>query len=113
MSLARRCRRPEKAMVHRRLPLTCNLQGIMLNTSFPSVTYDPRGVYLPGLLRQDDLTSLAPKLEAARRQVAEVDTARFYSGDPTVATEPLDAHFYELPERMLKALRDLGQASEL
>jgi glucose-6-phosphate isomerase len=79
------------------------------------LTYDPAGVFLDrrGIARAD-LVELSPKLEAARREVAVVD-ADIFAGDGTIpaAKLPLDAGFYQMPERLLVEYEQHAANSEL
>lgn len=76
--------------------------------------YDPAGVMLPGTgLSPADLTQLAPRLEAARREVL-ADQQLWVSGGAVPAEkQPLDAGFMELPERLLADYRAKRGESEL
>lgn len=76
--------------------------------------YNPENVYLErtGLAR-DALAKLAPKLDAARAEVA-ADLEFWKSGAaPPPAKDPLDAGFTDLPERLLEEYRAQGDASEV
>jgi len=70
-------------------------------------------MFQPGGLSPNDLTALAPKLQAARDEVL-ADAELWASGKPVPREkEPLDAGFHYLPERLLADLADNGAASEL
>ena len=76
--------------------------------------YDPTNVFLPdhGLSR-GDLAGLSQRLAAAR-EVVLADAQLWASGGPVPQNkQPLDAGFFELPERTLAAYRQQGDASEL
>lgn len=76
--------------------------------------YDAAGVmYQPGGLSTEDLTAIAPKLEAARCEVL-ADAELWASGGPIPAEkQPLDAGFHYLPERLLAEHAERGAGSEL
>jgi glucose-6-phosphate isomerase len=78
------------------------------------LTYDQRGVMLPGTgLAPEDLSALAPRLEAARRQVLS-DVALWHGGGPVPPErQPLDAGFIDLPDRLLADYRQHREASQL
>jgi glucose-6-phosphate isomerase len=80
------------------------------------LTYDTTGTVGPGLkLDQADLDALFPRLEAARQQVLGTDLEMF-DGDPAKIPsekQPLDAGFFEMPEKILEEYRDNRDASEL
>jgi glucose-6-phosphate isomerase len=78
------------------------------------ISYDPTGVFLErGGITRDSLAKLGPRLAAARDEVLE--DARLWSGGGAVPKEkePLDAGFFELPERLMGELQSGGAASEL
>src|SRR3990172_4121053 len=79
-----------------------------------SITYDPSGVFLErGGIGRDELARLTPRLAAARDEV--LADARLWASGGAVPKEkqPLDAGFFELPERLLAELRSDGPASEV
>ena len=79
-----------------------------------TITYDPSGVFLPrGGIKPSDLLELAPRLAAARDEV--LADAQLWAADGAVPKEklPLDAGFFELPERLLAELQLRGNESEL
>ena len=84
-------------------------------TNYPLITYDPAGVFLDGTgISSEQLTALYPQLEAARREVIEVDQALYDSGKaPPPEKDPLDHGFLGLPERMLNTYRQHRHTSEL
>jgi glucose-6-phosphate isomerase len=87
----------------------------MTSTKHPQITYDPSGAFLDdaGITRQQ-LADLYPRLEAARREVLEVDQSIYLSGNPPPAEkDPLDHGFFELPERMLNSYKQHRHSSEL
>lgn len=77
-------------------------------------TYDPTGVFLErGGISPNTLAQLSSKLATARDEVVS-DGKLWQDGGPVPADkEPLDAGFYELPERLLAELHAKGDASEL
>src|SRR5687768_9466238 len=78
------------------------------------ITYDPTGVFLDrGGISRDALAKLSPRLAAARDEV--VADARLWESGAKVPAEkePLDAGFFELPERLLAELKSKGSSSEL
>jgi glucose-6-phosphate isomerase len=86
----------------------------MSNKPILPLTYDPAGVFLPNTgLDPADLQALAPRLEAARREVLN-DVELWQSGGPISAEkQPLDAGFIPLPERLLAEYKRDGKTSEL
>lgn len=78
------------------------------------LTYDPSGALVGKYgITPDDLTGLHPRLEAARREVAQVDVRLCDEGPVPAEKEPLDAAFYTLPEKMLSDYLQIRQNSEL
>lgn len=78
------------------------------------ITYDPAGVFLErGGISRDALAKLSPRLEAARDEVLQ--DARLWKDGGAVPAEkqPLDAGFFELPERLLSEGQQAGAESEL
>jgi glucose-6-phosphate isomerase len=86
----------------------------MSEHDFQPITYDPRGVLLPGTgMEPGDLAALAPKLEAARAEtLADVDLWQSRGPVPN-DKEPLDAGFLTLPERLLADHAENGPRSEI
>jgi glucose-6-phosphate isomerase len=78
------------------------------------INYDPSGVFLEtGGITRNALTTLSPKLAAARDEVI-ADGELWASGGPVPEEkQPLDAGFFELPERLLAEFGLLGEKSEL
>ena len=78
------------------------------------ISYNPPGVLLPEHgLASGDLASLADKLQTARDEVL-ADGRLWATGDTVpLAKQPLDAGFFELPERLLAEHRELAERSEL
>ena len=77
--------------------------------------YNPKGCFLDSTgLHEEDFTNLHSPLEAARREMLEVD-AHIWSHPPDIPIDkqPLDAGFLELPERLLTSYRDQRSDSEL
>lgn len=78
------------------------------------ISYDPAGVLLPQHgLTSGDLSSLEPRLDAAREEVL-ADAKLWAEGGPVPAEkEPLDAGFLELPERLLADFREQRTTGEV
>jgi glucose-6-phosphate isomerase len=78
------------------------------------IQYDPSGVFLErGGIARDALAALSRRLNAARDEVIK-DGELWASGDPAPKEkQPLDAGFFELPERLLAEYGRLGAKSEL
>jgi glucose-6-phosphate isomerase len=76
--------------------------------------YDSAGAMLPETgISPQDLEQLAPRLEAARRDVL-ADLELWHRGRPVPQEkEPLDAAFMDLPERLLGEYRQKRQSSEV
>lgn len=74
-----------------------------------------KGCFLPTYgITPSALASLAPRLEAIRDEVLEVDLPMFHSGkDVPVEKQPLDAGFTDLPDRLLAEYRKSPESSEL
>jgi len=71
------------------------------------ITYDPRGVMLPQHgLTAEDLSALAPRLEAARQEVLDDAQHRIAGSEVPLSKQPLDAGFHLLPERLLTEFRE-------
>jgi glucose-6-phosphate isomerase len=78
------------------------------------ISYDPTSVFLErGGIGREKLAALMPRLAAAREEV--LDDARLWASGGEVPKEkqPLDAGFFELPERLLMDFRSAGDASEV
>lgn len=73
------------------------------------------GCFLPTYgISQAALANLAPRLEAIRDEVLNVDLPMFHSGQAVPAEkQPLDAGFTDLPDRLLAEYRKQGEKSEL
>lgn len=87
----------------------------MPTSTLPPISYNPDGAFLDGTgISRTDLAAIAPLLEAARREVTVEDMA-MYSGQKPIPAEkqPLDAGFYQMPERLLSEYEQQGVASEL
>ena len=76
----------------------------MASTNYPQITYDPAGVFLDRTgISREQLLALYPRLEAARREVLEVDQALYQRGGQSGGAipeekKPLDHGFLELPD---------------
>ena len=69
---------------------------------------------LIGTQTQANFAALRPALEAAWREVKETDLRRLNGKEPTPSDrQPLDAAFFELPEKLLNAFRSNRESSEL
>lgn len=80
----------------------------LLSLDFSGALLDRHGI------SRDDLTRLAPQLEQARREVAEIDVELFRNpGQVPPRKQPLDAGFFELPERLLGEYQQRESDSEL
>ncbi len=78
------------------------------------ISYDPGGVLLPKHgLAAGDLADLTEGLQVARDQVL-ADARMWAAGEEVPAKmQPLDAGFFELPERLLAEYREQGEQSEI
>jgi glucose-6-phosphate isomerase len=78
------------------------------------IQYDPSGVFLErGGISRDALAALSPRLTAAWDEVIE-DAKLWAKGGPVPKEkQPLDAGFFELPERLLAERERDGEKSEL
>ncbi len=75
-------------------PLRYDYSPLVASPDAPCVVRETR-------LAEPDLSWLVPRLDSARREVLE-DVALFHSGRPIPAEkQPLDAAFFDLPERLL------------
>ena len=82
--------------------------------SVTPIRYDYQGSIIDETgLAADALASFAPKLEAARHEVLDVDSALYSSGKIPSDKAPLDAAFLDMPERLLEAYESKRDASEL
>ncbi|QEG36583.1 glucose-6-phosphate isomerase [Bythopirellula goksoeyrii] len=79
-----------------------------------TISYDPRGTYLPEHgLASDELAKLTPQLTAARNDVL-ADAELWADGvTPPSNKVPLDAGFHYLPERLLAEYQTGGTESEV
>ncbi len=87
----------------------------MAQSDIPLLGYDYSAALIPGTgLDGKQITDLAPKLEAARNEVIQVDQKLFDSGQQVPPEkQPLDAGFYLMPERILDAYHSDRTGSEL
>jgi len=78
------------------------------------ISYDPQGVFLPEHgLAAGDLAERAGALQAARDELLADGQLWAAGGEPAPAKHPLDAGFFELPERLLAEYREQGESSQL
>lgn len=79
------------------------------------ISYDPRGVMIHETgLSPHDLERLAPSLQQARTEFLDQDLPLYNQGGKVPAEkQPLDAGFFELPERLLAEHKEKGDKSEL
>ncbi len=79
-----------------------------------TITYDRNGVFLPrGGISPDQLSEFAPRLSDARNEV--LADARLWADGAEIPKQkqPLDAGFFELPERLLAELQQRGAESDV
>lgn len=82
--------------------------------SLHPIRYDYQGVLIDGTgISADELGELSPQLEAARKEVLEVDVQQYRSGDIPTEKQPLDAAFLDMPERLLAEYETKREQSEL
>jgi glucose-6-phosphate isomerase len=86
----------------------------MEDERFDLLTYDPSGVMIPETgLCWEDLASLVPRLEAARKEALD-DLELWRRGGPVPKEkDPLEPGFIDMPERLLEEHRRKGEQSEL
>lgn len=86
-----------------------------MNSKEQLIEYDPTGAMLEKTgISRDMLGKISPRLEEARKTVAETDVEQFANPDTVPdAKIPLDAGFYLLPENILSAYRQDQARSEL
>ena len=78
------------------------------------ITFDYRASLIPDHgISQGQLDALKPKLETARDVVVKEDMAQYASGDVPAKKVPLDAAFFDLPERILDEYQSDRGNSEL
>ena len=76
--------------------------------------YDPSGTFIDGYgITAAELAALSPRLDAARREVTEIDVPLLAEGNVPTEKQPLDAAFYLLPEKLLADYLKIRQDSEL
>jgi glucose-6-phosphate isomerase len=79
-----------------------------------TISYDPSGCFLErGGISPKDLAGLRPQLEDARKEVLKDGQLWNSGGNVPKEKQPLDAGFFELPQRLLNELRNRGNASEV
>ena len=80
----------------------------LLSFDFTAALIEPNG------LTQAEISALQPRVEAARAEVLGADLDLLASGaDVPLSKQPLDAGFFELPEKILEAYAESRQESEL
>jgi glucose-6-phosphate isomerase len=76
--------------------------------------FDPSGAFVKGTgVNRENFLALQPRLDEVRREVAETDLALYASGDIPSQKQPLDAAFFDLPDRLLADYRKRRELSEL
>lgn len=80
----------------------------------PPITYSPNGVFVPATgLDRKDLGHIYPRLESAREEVL-ADLRTWHSRGPIPEErQPLDAAFFDLPDRLLEEYEAVGAQSQL
>ena len=77
-----------------------------------TIVYDPTGVFIERGISPSDLQQLGSRLDAARSEVLH-EAELWAEGKPVPAEkQPLDAGFFELPERLLSETSQ-GDSSEI
>jgi glucose-6-phosphate isomerase len=75
---------------------------------------DPSGAFVSGTgILRENFAALHSRLDQIRQEVAETDMKLYASGKIPPEKQPLDAAFFDLPERLLKEYRAERDASEL
>lgn len=83
-------------------------------TELPPIRFDDSGVCGPGGLANSERDSLLQRLDLVRRELWQVDLPLFHSGAEIPKEKvPLDAGFFDLPERLLDAYLTDRRQSEL
>ncbi len=78
------------------------------------IQFDPRGAFVSGTgVTPEDYAALHPRMEEIRREVAETDMQLYASGNIPAEKKPLDAAFFDLPQRLLAEYRQQRDTSEL
>ena len=88
----------------------------MGNEPMSLLRYDPAGVFLSERgISQADLQQIQPRLEAARDEVVDTDMRLFRGPAAAIPPEkqPLDAGFFDLPDRLLLEYRESRADSEI
>lgn len=87
----------------------------MPNATIPLIEFDHKNALNDDYGVTDaDLSKLSPQLEAARREILEVDIPLFDSnGTIPPEKQPLDTAFLKMPERLLSEYHDSRETSEL
>lgn len=80
----------------------------------PLLRFDPSGAFLPKTgIQKKDFQTLAPRLEALRTEIVETDMQLWRDKKWSVEKDPLDAAFFDLPERLLADYEKNGTQSEV
>lgn len=78
------------------------------------ISFDPQGIFFePHGIKAQQFDDMATELTNVRAAMLNEDLQQFESGQIPDESQPLDAGFMELPERMLEAYRTDRQSSEL
>lgn len=78
------------------------------------IRYAPDGaLFADGVVNRDALDRMAPQLESSRREVVEDDLNLLKADSIPTEKRPLDAAFFELPEKILAEHAEQGATSEL
>ena len=78
------------------------------------ITFDYSGSLISeNGISQEQLDALKPKLDAAREESLKADNEQYASGEIPEHKQPLDAAYFEMPERILDAYQSDRENSEL
>ena len=86
----------------------------MASRDIPLIRFDASGSdeALHGVTPAD-IGAITPALEAARREMLEIDARQYRDKSPPKDKQPLDHGFYEMPERLLREYEKNRSGSEL
>jgi glucose-6-phosphate isomerase len=80
----------------------------------PLLRFDPSGAFLPKTgIAKKDFQALGPKLEELRKEMVETDMQLWRDKKWPAEKDPLDAAFFDLPERLLADYEKNGTQSEV